>query len=212
MGLDATVAPIFEVAAVRWRPPDPSTVDAVLLTSANAARHGGPALADFLSLPCYAVGESSAAAARAVGFGEVRIGDGDGAAALAAMAAAGVTRVFHPCGSDHVDLDFPGASIERRIVYAAEAAKRLPPQAVAALETGAVALIHSPRAASLFAQLLDESAVPRGRVSIAAISPAAAAAAGGGWQRVAAAPRPRDEALLEIAVQLCQTRAPGSAA
>ena len=42
-GIDAVAIPLFEVVPVAWDAPDPSSVDALLLTSANAARHGGAA-------------------------------------------------------------------------------------------------------------------------------------------------------------------------
>ena len=45
----------------------------------------------------------------------------------------------------------------------------------------------------------------RGQIAVAAISAAAAEAAGPGWADMAVAAEPRDEALLELAVQLCQT-------
>jgi uroporphyrinogen-III synthase len=54
--------------------------DAVMLTSANAARLAGDAMASFTALPCYAVGEASAAAAADAGFADIRVGPSDGAA------------------------------------------------------------------------------------------------------------------------------------
>jgi uroporphyrinogen-III synthase len=205
LGLEPVSAPLFTIRSLAWQAPDPSGFDAILLTSANAARHGGPGLAPFLALPCQAVGEATAAAARAAGFSNVAAGDGDGAAALAALAAAGHRRIFHPCGRDHIALE----GVERRIIYAAEAATELPKAAVEALEAGALALVHSPRAGALFAALVDQAGLDRGTISIAAISPAATAAAGGGWRSVAAAAAPTDSALLELAADLCQNDGDG---
>lgn len=202
MGFDAVVAPLFRVEAVAWNPPDPSDMDSVLITSANAARLGGEALRRFTELPCYAVGESSAAAAQAIGFRDVRTGPGDGAALIGMMAKDGVGSVFHPCGRDHIPLGHP--RIERRIVYAAEPVERLPDEAAAALESGALTLLHSPRAAASFSALVDEAGLDRSRIAAAAISPAAAEAAGTGWKTIEAAPQPRDHALLELAVRLCK--------
>lgn len=183
---------------VAWEPPA-EHFDALLLTSANGARHGlGPR---FTSLPCYTVGEATGQAARAAGAREVIAGPSDGAAAVALMAGAGVTRVLHLCGRDHIALTHPQVTIERRIVYAAEAARELPAEARRALDAGAPALLHSPRAAALFAALVPA----RGAVRIAAISAAAAEAAGPGWAEVHVAERPRDEALLELAARLCKT-------
>ena len=60
------------------------------------------------------------------------------------------------------------------------------------------------RSAALFARLCP---LPREKVRLAVISDNAASAAGPGWKSVHVAPRPRDEALLELAAKLCQTGA-----
>ena len=63
----------------------PGKTAAVAVTSANAVRHAPGALLERLSgLPCFAVGEATAAAARAAGFSNVIEGEGD-AEALAEM-------------------------------------------------------------------------------------------------------------------------------
>ena len=200
LGLEPVVAPLFTVRPLPWDLPD-GPFDALLLTSANGARHGPrPQLAH---LPCYAVGEATAEAARAAGAREVIAGPSDGAAAAALMAAAGAARALHLCGRDHVALAHPHVLVERRVVYAAEAAATLSGEARRAVEGGALALLHSPRAASRFASLLPN----RAGVRIAAISQAAADAAGSGWAEVHVAARPRDQALLELAARLCKTGA-----
>ncbi len=205
MGLRPVVAPLFKVLPLSWENPGFASVDALLITSTNAIRHAGQELADLKHLPCFAVGEASAAAASQAGFGRVTAGAEDGAAALGLAARSGARRILHLCGRDHVPLEHPGVSVVRRIVYAAEAVEQLPCEAAEATRTGAVALVHSARAASHFAFLLAATGLPRNRVSVAAISPAAAAVAGTGWKQVASAAEPRDDALLELAVKLCQT-------
>ena len=82
--------PLFAAAPVAWHAPDPAAFDALLLTSANALRHGGPELAALRSLPVHAVGGATAAAARQAGFAVAHAGTGDGAALVAAAEAAGV--------------------------------------------------------------------------------------------------------------------------
>jgi uroporphyrinogen-III synthase len=192
LGLEPSVAPLFELRALPWTPPHPARFDAVLLTSANAARLGGEELKPFLALPCYAVGPRTADAARAAGFADVRTGPSDGAA-LAAMAERdGARALLHIGGRDHIAIS--GAT--HIAVYASEPAGALPPD----LEESVV-LLHSARAAARFAGL----AADRGAIVIAAISAEVAQAAGGGWKQVAIAEAPRDEALLELAARLCQT-------
>ena len=192
MGLEPVVAPLFEIRPVEAAPLEPARFDAVLLTSANAARHAPDGLA---GLPCFAVGEATAAAAAERGFADLRIGPSDGAAAAAMMAAAGAKRAVHLCGREHLPIAAPGVTIERRIVYAAEPVPREP------FEGPAVAMVHSPRAGARFAQLAGD----RSSIVIAAISAAAAEAAGEGWAAKTVAVAPRDHALLELAAKLCNT-------
>lgn len=200
LGLEPVVAPLFTVRPLAWQPPDPADFDAVLLTSANAAREAGPALTRFTALPCWAVGEATAAAAQEAGFADVRTGSSDGTALVQAAAGAGISRVLHLHGREHVALAWPGLNVESRAVYAAHAAEALPEAARGLRDP--VALIHSPRAAARFAALAEG----RRHITIAAISRAAAGVAGSGWAEVAVAVAPRDEALLELAVKLCHNR------
>lgn len=190
LGLEPVLAPLFKIERVAGPPVEPERYDAILLTSANGARFAPPGAA---ALPCFAVGERTAAAARAAGFADVRTGPCDGAAAAKMMAAAGSRRALHLCGRDHLAVEADGVSIERRIVYSAE------PLAAGPFEGPAVALIHSARAGSRFAEL----AGARSAIAVAAISPAAAAAVGEGWAAKAVASAPRDHALLELAARLC---------
>jgi uroporphyrinogen-III synthase len=203
LGLEPVVAPLFTIVPLAWEPPDPAAFDALLLTSANAARHAGRDLEPFLTLPCWTVGDATAAAAREAEFADVRAGPADGAALAEAVAAAGVRHALHLHGREHVPLSRPGLAVEGRAVYAAEAVSSLPEAARGC--GAAIALIHSPRAGALFAALVPE----RMHISLAAISPAAAVAAGPGWADVAVAAAPRDEALLELAAKLCNNRQPG---
>jgi uroporphyrinogen-III synthase len=194
MGLEPVLAPLFAVRAIAWEYPDRECFDAAFLTSANAARLGGDGLTPFFDLPCYAVGERTAAAADAAGFADLRTGPSDGRALAALAMAQGVKAAIHFCGRDHSALGPP--VVAAMPVYSAEPLDRLPPR----LDYD-VALLHSPRAAALFSALVDDPEVIR----IAAISAQAAAAAGGGWRSVSVAEAPRDEALLELAAKLCHT-------
>ena len=203
LGLEPIVAPLFDVRAVPWEAPEPGRHDAMLFTSAHAPRLAGEPLGALTQLPAYAVGEATAAAARAAGFAYVRTGASD-AAALADLAAAdGVSRALHLCGREHLPFDRPGLAVEARVVYAAD-----PREGPVEVPTGAIILLHSPRAAALLAaRVADRSAV-----QLACISAAAAEAAGDGWAAKAVAGAPRDEALLEVARGLCQKGGDAAAA
>lgn len=67
LGLSALVTPIFHIVPLPWAAPPAADYQALVFTSAHAPRQAGPALADYRTLPCYAVGEASAEAARLAG-------------------------------------------------------------------------------------------------------------------------------------------------
>ncbi|HEV2567378.1 uroporphyrinogen-III synthase [Sphingomonas sp.] len=194
LGLVPIVAPLFRIVPLAWEMPE-RPCDAILMTSANAAR----ALDEKVDrrAPVYAVGAATAAAAREAGFTTVTVGRGDVAQAVKRAAADGIGSLLHLTGTDRTGFDPDGVRVEVRAIYAAEA---IPPRPAFgdALEQGAVALLHSARAARRFREL----AGPAHR--IAAISPAVRAAAGGGWEAAVAADRPTDDALLAAAARLCQ--------
>lgn len=202
---------MFQVRPVEWTAPDPSSFDALLLTSGNAPTYAGPPLQLYGALPCYCVGEATASAAREAGLDRLRVGARDGVALLEMMATDGIRTALHLCGRDHLPLTHPFIRLDRRIVYAAEPIAEFAPDTLQALAAGALPLIHSPRAARVFAELFDRAGLVRAAFSVAAISPAAAQALGAGWRSASAAASPRDEALLELAAKLCQTDPIGGA-
>jgi uroporphyrinogen-III synthase len=200
-GLEPVVAPLFTVRPLAWAPAPADAFDAILFTSANAPRHGGDRLAAYRDLPCYVVGEASALAAAEGGFGHVRTGPSDGAAVVEMMARDGIRRAFHPTSPEAGPLPAAGVEIVDAAVYTSEPESRLSDVAVAAVHAGAIVLLHSPRAAEVFAERIGER---RAQTRIAAISDAAAAAAGTGWAGVGVALEPRDEALLSAADELAE--------
>ena len=197
IGLDAFALPLFEVAAIAWEVPPAAQFDALLLTSANAVRHGGAGLDELRGLPVHAVGEATAAAARAAGFEIASCGDGGVERLLEALPPD--LRLLHLCG-EHRTAVKPRQKIIALPVYRST---QLPaPEALHEIDGQAVA-VHSPRAGQRLAELVDQAGIDRAAIRIAAISPAAAAAAGAGWDRIEVAETPADAALLALAARLC---------
>ncbi|UVO55040.1 uroporphyrinogen-III synthase [Sphingomonas sp. SUN039] len=219
MGLEPVVVPLFEIVPLAWEAPDPAIFDAVVMTSANAARHGGAGLAHFTHLPLFAVGEATGEAARAVGFGDVRIGLGDAAdlADLVVQAEQGtvplgtvppqakrgqsprgqsLVQILHLTGSDHRSIPTE-ASMTVVTVYESRV---LTPSAPLNAD---IALVHSPRTGSRLAALTSD----RASIRIVAISPAAAAACGSGWAAVHIADIPREHAMLATLALVCEAAA-----
>jgi uroporphyrinogen-III synthase len=200
IGLEASAYPLFAIAALAWEPPDPARFDAVLFTSANAARQGGPGLARYHALPAFAVGPATAAAVREAGWVSVAAGT-DGVQSIARqIAALGHARVLHIAGEDVRTFD-PGAlSVRRVAVYTTEPTGDAA-SLIAKAMPGTILLLHSPRAAARLASLVPMGG--RGDLHVVAISPAALASAGTGWASALAAATPDDNALLALAAALC---------
>lgn len=194
-GRTAIRVPLFETRPLAWEAPNPAAFDALILTSANAVRHGGAALGSLTHLPVHAVGAVTAEAARRFGFTVVAIGDEGAATLVEAAQAAGVRHALHLAGREHTVQ--PGGIVAQVIpVYASDELPVAPDQ-IAALN-GAVAMVHSARAAVRLASLIGT----RANTAIAAISPRAADAAGSGWAAIAVAPTLDPEALLDTAIAL----------
>jgi uroporphyrinogen-III synthase len=186
-GLRVVRLPLFAVTPVAWRAPDPAQYDGLLITSANAIRHGGPALEQLRDVPVFAVGDATAAAARAAGFTVAAVGDG-GVGAIAAQA--GGRRLLHLAGRDRAGRE---SEAEVLIVYASDP---VPVDPTPLLDSAA--LVHSARAGKRLAEIAPD----RSRIAIAAISRAAADAAGPGWRALTVADSPSDSALIAAARRL----------
>jgi uroporphyrinogen-III synthase len=205
LGLDARAFPLFEVGPVDWEPPDPAQIDALLIGSANAVRHAGPALDRFRAKPVYAVGKATAAACRDAGLSVAATGSGGLDAVLAEIA--GHPRLLRLAGREHVALHPPpSVELTERIIYAS-APRPLPVGLPEMLRSPAIVALHSATAAEHFAAECDRLALDRAKLSLVTIGPRVTAACGTGWAEVATAEAPEDAALLARARQLCQNRA-----
>lgn len=189
--LTAIALPLFMVVPVGWTVPDSGDHDALLLTSANAIRHGGAGLDRLISLPVIAVGAETARVAQGAGFTVVATGTKDSQALLPEIHA--YERILHLAGRDHRAPE----TVRSVTVYASN------PVAVTTLPAAnAVVMLHSPRAARRFAELISVWAIDRTAVRLAVMSPAVGDAAGEGWASVTIAAKPTDIALVASAAKL----------
>lgn len=198
LGLDAFAVPLFNVDPVAWKAPDPCRFDALLLTSANAVRHGGGQLRGLRGLSAYAVGPTTAEAAARAGLEIAAVGNGGLDELLNSIAPE--LKLLHLCGQNRRSSVNASQEIVPVVVY-----RSMPiggPDLSAA--AGSVAMVHSPRTGRRFAELVHD----RGSIAIAAISQAAAEAVGAGWAAVESAPRPDDNDLLALAASLCDKPLP----
>ena len=200
LGLEVRQVPLFGALPVDWTPPDPAGFDGLLLTSANAVRHGGAGLDPFKRLPVVAVGAATAAAASEAGFAVAVTGAEDARAVVAEARDRGFARLLHLAGRERAPTE---DGVEAITVYASDAAS------VAADVTrsfeDAVVLVHSARAAARLAELVDGAGADRSRIALVAISRAVGDAAGTGWADLAIAPEPSDSAVVATAAASANT-------
>lgn len=201
LGLTVVQAPLFAVEGLPAPAVPDGPFDALLLTSANGARHGAALLACFADLPLYAVGETTAQAARALGHAQVTTGGGDARSTVPLIVAAGHRYVLHVGAAETRDFDPQGLRITRQIVYRSVERPDEAMHPLLAPLADAVLAIHSPRAGRRIAALVEPAR--RTHLHIVAISPAALAACGAGWASLVAAAHPDDTALLRSAEALC---------
>lgn len=201
MGLDIEGQPLFEIHPLEWDCPDPDHIDALLIGSANAILHGGEQLETLKDKPVYAVGETTASAARDAGFDVALAGTGGLQNVLDNVEPP--ARLLRIAGAEHVPLDPQGGvTIEVRIAYESRA---LPFIASSAWEVDGspIVLLHSAAAAQHFARECDRLGLNRSEIALAALGPRIAKAAGDGWRSVHVAPHPNDAALLEMTRDIC---------
>jgi uroporphyrinogen-III synthase len=186
---------------------------AVLLTSRAAARALPPPAGDVALL---AVGQATAEAARAAGWGGA-LAAGGTAGDLARLAACRLDPAAGPLllavGQGYAldlatDLRRRGFRVLRRIAYAALPATTVPAPVLAALRQGAAprrVLFHSPRSAACAITLLREAGLAAELADMAAlaISPRVAEAARSAlaplaWREMHVAGLPNEDALLAL--------------
>jgi uroporphyrinogen-III synthase len=216
--IEALVEPLIEI---HYQGPgqgpealDLGGVQAILCTSANGVRALARASGE-RGVPLLAVGDATAARARAEGFGTVESAGGD-IGDLARLAGGLLCPqngpLLHVAGNvvagDLVGLlRTQGFSVERRVLYEARAAAVLSSAAVDSLRAGAIAfaLFFSPRTAAIFVRLARVAGVEEccARVTAVSISGAAdAALAGLPWHVRRIAERPNQPALLDALDQV----------
>ncbi len=204
LGLEVEAFPLAMIEARNWDGPDPASVDALLVASANAIRMGGEGLARYLDKPVFAVGETTASVAREAGFRVELAGDG-GLQRLLAMIETRPVRLLRLAGARMIELNAPeGITVQTRIVYDAPDLP-MPDALQQALRGGdALVLLHSAGAAEHFRAQCLAAGVDLSTVRIAALGPRIAEAAGEGWGELRFALKPANGVLLALAKEMCQ--------
>jgi uroporphyrinogen-III synthase len=169
LGHEAVIDPLLQFEPLEIRKFPGGRFAAIVATSANAMRAAKSSrLSRSDTLPLYAVGSHTAAAAREAGFDNVTDCHGD-AAALAAVLArelAAPARILHLAGEDRAQdlgqlLAPHGIEVEVLELYRMRPAERLGPSA-ALIGSGLDAVLHfSPRSAATFVALCEREGLAK---------------------------------------------------
>ncbi|MFC2951436.1 uroporphyrinogen-III synthase [Marinicaulis aureus] len=164
-GLDPVISPVMRIEIEKTEP-DLSDVGALAFTSVNGVR-AFAANSPERSLPVFAVGPVTAAAATAAGFQQIGVAGGDVHTLtnhIAAESALLGKAILHIAGADRAGdlvamLGERSVAARRQTLYHAKAEDMLSAEAVAALkgEPGLWVTLFSPRTATLFLALAEKA-------------------------------------------------------
>ena len=215
-GFAAITAPMLRFEPFGFRDDEDVAYGAVLVTSANALRavETGIAASRLLKLPLFAVGERTAAAARAAGFAEVVAGEGDAAALrdlvienAKAKKLKKAKPLLYLAGEELArdlagELANKGFEVVTQITYRMVPAKNLPGEVVDGFAAGRIeAVLHySRRSARAFVDAARAGGVEISALSLpqCCISPAVAEIVrDAGATQVTVAASPDENALFE---------------
>lgn len=223
LGFSPVIEPMIEIRFLDGEI-EADGAQGIVFTSANGVRalnraRGGSGLSR--TLPVFAVGGATAAAARAAGFSNIIEGPGtvEGLARLVvARCPPTAGSVIHVCGSfvarDLAVLLGPsGIPLTRAVLYESIPSTRMQAetQKLLAARDIAAALFFSPRTAQAFVNLIDDAGIApsMGSVAALALSPAVAEVLRGPFARVMTAARPTTDALLECLADVGRSSQPG---
>jgi uroporphyrinogen-III synthase len=197
------VEPVVAALAGNW--------DAVLMTSANAARTISGRAEDLRGLPVFAVGDKTAEAARDAGFAQVTSADGaisDLVDLVVAQLGDAKERLLYLTGEDRAgdlagDLARHGHVIRTAVVYRVVAADSLPDAVREAIRAGRLdAVLHySRRSAATLLRLAADAGVLNAALSLAHYclsEEVAAPLRERGASAVQVAPAPQEAALIGV--------------
>jgi len=205
-GFSPILAPCLTIRALPARLPAPERIQAVLITSANAATALSHA---WHNHPIFTVGTATAASAREAGCTNVHDADAN-AEALATLVAttlkprAGALLLLSGRSQGHslaTSLRAQDFRVERRVVYAAAPPPTLPAPAIAALRAGKIraALFFSAKTARVFLNLASRAGTSEYLRQVEAIGisePTRMALETARWRRIRVASRPTQDAML----------------
>lgn len=201
LGLKPIIDPLFVVQSVAWNAPPVDQYDAIMFTSANAVKMSGSDLQKYRTLPAIVVGDATKQAAEAAGFIATQTGNMGVQSLVDMLPKNSFERILRVSGKEYSAVK-SNRIIDQVVVYES-ACIGLGQHARTALESGAIVLIHSMRAAQSLVSEMEKNKISCERNQVLALSSNVAEAAGNLWKSVEVAEQPTDEALLTKAARLC---------
>ncbi len=213
LGIDPIICPVLDVNFRATIDVDLGDVQALAFTSTNGVRAWGPRRPE-RDLTVFAVGDSTAQAAREIGFRKVHSANGD-VVKLASLISKKLkpkrgsvlhVRGIHTAGDLAGSLREAGFTVREAIGYGTVPVDMLSEEAIAAIVSGAPVqvLIHSRRGAKTFLDLVKRFGVHRWLKNVSAYaisSNALKPLEHSGFAGLYAAPEPNEAALLRLLVQ-----------
>jgi uroporphyrinogen-III synthase len=209
-GVEAIIEPLLDIVPRAGVALDLSDVQALLVTSANAALPLAAATGR-RDLPVFAVGDATAAAVSDAGFGDVTSAGGaagDLARLVGARLDPAAGALIHVAGAKVAgDLTGPleaaGFAARRVVLYDAQPVEALSPATVEVIAADRLdgVVFFSPRTAALFVTLARQAGIARHarRLGAFCLSVAVAKAAEGlDWREVTISERPESVALVAL--------------
>lgn len=212
-GHEVMLAPLLRIEAMTDAVLGAGPWSAIIMTSRNAARAIAqhPRVTELRRLPVFTVGRSTAAAASAARFADVRSADGDAGDLVRLILSSRATLggpLLYLAGADRAadvagDLQAAGLPADMAVIYRAVAADEFPAEVRHALAAGLVdGVLHlSRRTADIYlacvrrSGLIERALAPSHYCLSAQV---AAPLVTAGVRNVAVAPRPEESALIGL--------------
>lgn len=170
LGIPAVAAPLMVRRTLDFTLPPANGFAALAITSTNALRALAEreALAPFLHLPLFAVGDRTAHEARQLGFSQVVAAGGTLDTLVTAIAISGVGGPIFYAAGKHLSGDLAhalaphGLMVVTATVYDMVAQPELPPDILGQMEAGVIGavLVYSQRTAEIFCQASASLSAP----------------------------------------------------
>jgi uroporphyrinogen-III synthase len=214
LDIDAVIDPLLFARTLTTTLPPADGFAALAITSANALRalHDRGEIPRLQALPVYAVGDRTAAVARAFGFAEVVSAEGNVDDLVALLARAGVGGpVLYPTARQQAG-DLAKALAPHGVMVITAAVYEMTPagQLTASMSALDGALFYSRRTAETFVRLAPAGAEDRARPGMLCLSEAVAEPLiAAHFVRVSLADHPSEEAMMALALSFARDQKMG---